>query len=79
MAATAAVESEIDRHYGAQETEIGTQDSELAAHIVDFRGDEAEHRATALDHEAEQAFGYPLFEATVRVGCRVAIAFSERF
>lgn len=78
MAATAAVEAEIDAHYGAQLDALGGSDADLAAHIADFQGDEAEHRQTALANEAEQIPAYAVFEAVVRAGCRVAIAASER-
>lgn len=79
MACTAAVEEEIDRHYGQQLDALGLgQDSELAAHIADFREDEAHHRDTALAHEAEQAVGYPVMRAIIRAGCRAAIAVSSR-
>jgi len=78
MAVTAAVETEIDAHYGAQSALLGQHDAELAHHIEDFRADEAEHRDTALANDAAATPGYPLFEVLVRAGCRVAIAASER-
>lgn len=79
MACTAAVEEEIDRHYAQQLDRLGPgDDPELRAHVEDFRADEAEHRDTALAHEAEQAIGYPLMRAVIRAGCRAAIAVSSR-
>ena len=78
MACTAAVEAEIDAHYAQQLAEIGDSDPELAAHVADFRGDEAEHRETALAQGAERAVGYPVLAAIIRVGCRAAIAVSSR-
>lgn len=78
MACTAAVEEEIDRHYGRQLEELGDRDPELAARIVEFRADEAEHRDIALANEAEKAPGWPILSALIRAGCRAAIAVSSR-
>src|SRR3546814_1810249 len=55
MACTAAVETEIERHYGEQLEAIGSDEPVLAAHIRDFRADEIEHHATAIPHRAEEA------------------------
>ena len=41
MACTEAVETEIDRHYGQQLDELGSDDPELAADIAEFRADES--------------------------------------
>ena len=68
MACTDAVETEIDRHYGRQLEELGDDDPELAADIEEFRAEELEHRDTAREAGAAQAFGYPLLTATVRAG-----------
>jgi 3-demethoxyubiquinol 3-hydroxylase len=73
MACTAAVETEIDRHYSAQLDELGEDDPELSALIHDFREDERAHRETALAAGAEQAPVYPLLSGAIRLGCRVAI------
>ncbi|MGB7406621.1 MAG: demethoxyubiquinone hydroxylase family protein [Pacificimonas sp.] len=80
MACTAAVETEIDRHYGEQleELEAAEREPELAAHIADFREEEAEHRDTAIAHGAEDTPGYPLMSAVIRLGCRAAIAVTKR-
>ncbi len=78
MACTAAVETEIDRHYGAQLDRLGDSDPELAETIAEFRAEELEHRDTALAAGAEQAPAYPLLSAAIRLGCRVAIGLSER-
>lgn len=80
MACTAAVETEIDKHYSDQldrleETEA---DPELAEMIKEFREDEREHRDAALANGAEQAPAYPLLSGAIRLGCRVAIKVSER-
>ena len=78
MACTAAVETEIDLHYGAQLAELGGDDPELGAIVAEFQAEEIEHRETALAAGAERAPGYPLLSAAIRMGCRVAIRLSER-
>ena len=78
MACTAAVETEIDRHYAAQEARLGDSDPELKEVVAEFRAEEVEHRDAALAHGAEQAPAYPLLFAAIRLGCRVAIRLSER-
>ena len=78
MACTAAVETEIDRHYSAQLIELGDSDPELSGMIAAFREDELEHRATALANGAEQAVGYPVMSGVIRLGCRLAIRLAER-
>ena len=78
MACTAAIETEIDRHYGQQLEELGDNDPELSRTIADFRAEEVEHRDTALAAGAEQAPAYPLLSAAIRIGCRAAIALSKR-
>ena len=78
MACTAAVETEIDRHYSEQLRALGQSEPDLAATIGRFRDEELEHRDTALAAGAEEAFGYPLLSSIIRVGCRIAIALSKR-
>ena len=78
MACTEAVETEIDLHYSEQLDQLGETDPEFAADIADFRAEELEHRDTARAHGAAQAVGYPVLTATIRAGCRVAIALSKR-
>lgn len=78
MACTAAVETEIDRHYAQQREALGDRDPELSAHIEDFQREEVEHRETALAHGAEQTPGYPLLSAGIRALCRAAITVSTR-
>ena len=50
MACTAAVETEIDRHYARQLDELGDSDPELSEAVARFREEELEHRDTALEH-----------------------------
>lgn len=78
MACTAAVETEIDRHYSEQLEALGDSDPELSAAIADFQADEVEHRNTALASGAERAPAYPLMSAAIRLGCRLAIATAKR-
>lgn len=78
LACTDAVETEIDHHYGEQLADIGGDDPELAADIVEFRADELEHRDTAREAGAANAVGYPLLTAAIRAGCRAAIELSKR-
>jgi 3-demethoxyubiquinol 3-hydroxylase len=78
MACTAAIETEIDNHYGEQLAALGDADRELSDAIADFRADEVEHKATAMAAGAERAPAYPFMTAAIRLGCRVAIAASKR-
>jgi len=78
MACTAAIETEIDRHYGEQLEALGTDDPELATAITEFRAEEVEHRETAIQEGAERAPAYPLLTAAIRLGCRAAIGLSKR-
>lgn len=78
MACTAAIETEIDRHYTEQLAVLGDSDPELSTAIADFQADEIEHRDHALAAGAENAPAYPLLSAAIRLGCRVAIATAKR-
>ena len=78
LACTDAVETEIDKHYGAQLDQIDDDDPELAADIAEFRAEELEHRDTAREAGAATAVGYPVLTAAIRAGCRMAIALSKR-
>lgn len=80
MACTAAIETEIDRHYSAQLDQLheSGEDTELAGMIEEFREDERAHRDAALAAGAEQAPAYPVLSGLIRLGCRAAIRLSER-
>ncbi|MDF7777772.1 demethoxyubiquinone hydroxylase family protein [Sphingomonas sp. AOB5] len=78
MACTAAVETEIDRHYRQQLEELGDSDPELSDAVEEFRAEELEHLDTAIAAGAEQAPAYPLMSGLIRAGCRAAIALSKR-
>ena len=77
MACTAAIETEIDRHYGEQLSQLGDQDPELGDAIGEFRAEEVEHRDAAIAAGAEQAPAYPLLSGAIRLGCRIAIGLSR--
>ena len=78
MACTAAVETEIDKHYAEQLVALGTDDPELSTAIADFQAEEVEHRDHALAAGAANTPGYPLLSGFIRVGCKVAIAAAKR-
>jgi len=77
MAATVAVETVIDEHYGAQSEALSEgADPELKNMVDDYRADEAAHRDTAAEHGGEE--GFSLMQAVIRTGCRVAIRAATR-
>jgi ubiquinone biosynthesis monooxygenase Coq7 len=78
MACTAAVETEIDKHYQEQLDQLGDSDPELSEAIADFQAEELEHRDHALGAGAEEAIAYPLLYGLIRAGCKVAIAAAKR-
>jgi ubiquinone biosynthesis monooxygenase Coq7 len=78
MACTAAVETEIDKHYSDQLSTLGAEDQDLADTIREFQADELEHRDTAIAAGAEDTFGYPILSLFIRAGCRAAIELSKR-
>lgn len=78
MAATAAVEEVIEKHYAAQADEWQSSEPGLAATVSGFRQDELGHKATAEAHGAEAAPGYPLMRLVIQAGCRAAIRLSEK-
>ena len=78
MACTVAVEEVIDAHYTDQIERLAETEAPLRETLEKFRAEEREHRDTALAHGAEQAPGYRLLSAAIRMGCRVAIRLSER-
>ena len=78
MACTAAVETEIDKHYADQLRDLGEDDPELGDAVRRFQAEEVEHRDTALAHGAERAPAHPVMGAAIRLGCKLAIATSKR-
>ncbi|MFA7440583.1 MAG: demethoxyubiquinone hydroxylase family protein [Sphingomonadaceae bacterium] len=78
MAVTAAVETEIDRHYQAQRDALDGRDPKLETSIAEFQAEELEHRDSAIAHGAQEIPAWPLLSVLVRAGCRAAIRLSER-
>ncbi|MEI5688108.1 demethoxyubiquinone hydroxylase family protein [Sphingomonas kyungheensis] len=78
MACTAAVETEIDKHYQQQIDDLGSSEPELSAAILEFQAEELEHRDHALANGAENAVAYPVLSGLIRLGCKVAIAAAKR-
>jgi len=78
MACTAAVETEIDRHYAEQRRALGSDEPDLGDTIARFQAEEVEHRDTAVAAGAEDTFAYPILSGLIRAGCRVAIELSKR-
>ncbi|MDA0655916.1 MAG: demethoxyubiquinone hydroxylase family protein [Proteobacteria bacterium] len=76
MACTVAVEDVIDAHYAEQAACLGVEEADLKATIEEFRADELEHRQTALDHGAENA--YPILTGAIKTASRMAIWLSKR-
>lgn len=78
MACTVAVEEAIDEHYVSQAASLGDDEAELRDTIETFRAEELEHRDIGLENEAELAPAYRLLTAVIKLGCKAAIAVSER-
>lgn len=79
MACTIAVEEVIGEHYKNQADVLDDDEAELRGIIAQFRDEELEHRDTAIDHDGEQAIGYPVMRQIIQSGCRAAIKLAERF
>ena len=78
MACTVAVEETIDEHYQDQIARLGEDEADLRDTIETFRLEEVEHRDIGLENGAEQAPAYKLLSGAIKLGCKVAIAVSER-
>ena len=78
MACTVAVEEAIDEHYAEQAASLDDDEAGLRSTIERFRAEELEHRDIGLEHEAELAPAYALMSRIIKLGCKVAIAVSER-
>ena len=79
MACTIAVEEVIGEHYQDQVDELDNDQKELREILSQFRDEELEHRDTAVDHDGEEAVGYPVMRQIIQAGCRTAIKLAERF
>lgn len=80
MACTVAVEEAIDEHYAAQIGELDADgtDPALRDTCEKFRQEELDHKATALEHDAELAPGYTVLNKAIKRGSKIAIWLSER-
>ncbi len=78
MACTVAIEETIDEHYRRQAERLGEAEPALKETIEEFREDELEHRATAIEHGAQQAPAYAPLTAAIKSASRLAIWLSER-
>ncbi|HEY7607922.1 MAG TPA: demethoxyubiquinone hydroxylase family protein [Alphaproteobacteria bacterium] len=78
MACTVAVEEAIDEHYRGQAERLGETEPKLKDTIEEFREDELEHRATALEHGAKDAPLYGPMTFAIKNASRLAIWLSER-
>ena len=78
MACTVAVEEVIEGHYARQADQLGHDEAPLRAKLERFGADEAQHRETAITHEAELAPGYQPLTRAIKAGTRLAIWLSER-
>ena len=79
MACTVAVEEVIEEHYRQQSEKLSSEELSLKETIEKFRADELQHRDTALEHDAEQAPGYPFLSILIKAGSRAAIWLSSRY
>jgi 3-demethoxyubiquinol 3-hydroxylase len=80
MACTVAVEETIDEHYAEQIDALEPYKDEqpLQQTCAKFREEELQHRATGLEHGAEQAPGFELLTGAIKAGSRLAIWLSTR-
>lgn len=79
MACTIAVEEVIGEHYQDQVNELDDSHAELKEILAQFRDEELEHRDTAINHDGEDAVGYPVMRRIIQTGCRTAIKLAEKY
>lgn len=80
MACTVAVEEVIAQHYNDQVRSLlqWEDEEELRQMFREFRDDELEHKDTGIHYDAEKAPFYKALSSVIKVGCRTAIAISEK-
>ena len=78
MACTIAVEEVIGEHYAKQVEVLDDDYKELKSKLMKFRDEELEHLETGVEHDGENAPGYPIMKTIVQFGCRTAIKISEK-
>ena len=77
MACTIAVEEVIDEHYRKQSKLLPETEGALQKTIEQFRLEELDHKNAAHNHNNQQDC-YPVLQAAVRAGSRLAIWLSTR-
>ena len=78
LACTDAVETEIDRHYGASSTSSATTIPSLPPTSRNSAPTSSSIATRRARPARPSALGYPLLTAAIRAGCRVAIGLSKR-
>jgi ubiquinone biosynthesis monooxygenase Coq7 len=90
MACTEAVETVIGQHYNDQLRELEdfrkstdcdetkTMLDHIKGIVKQFRDEELEHLDTAVEHDSQKAPLRSLLSGVIKVGCKTAIAISER-
>jgi ubiquinone biosynthesis monooxygenase Coq7 len=78
MACTIAVEEVIDQHYAEQSERLGAAEGPLKQKIDQFRAEELEHRDTAVAEGGREAVAFPVLEAAIKTGSRLAIWLAQR-
>lgn len=80
MACTVAVEEVIAQHYNDQVRTLlpWSDEEELRTTFRQFRDEELEHKETGIEYDAKRAPFYRALSSVIKLGCRAAIAVSER-
>ncbi|MDT7532013.1 demethoxyubiquinone hydroxylase family protein [Sphingobium sp. SA2] len=79
MACTQAVEDSVVAHYGNQIAALGETEPDLRTTIIRIQGEEQAHGDHAVAAGAKRAPAYALVYHSIRLGCRTAIAISQKF
>ncbi|MES1201909.1 MAG: demethoxyubiquinone hydroxylase family protein [Pseudomonadota bacterium] len=77
-ACTEAVEEVIEQHYARQSEELAVTDPDFKTIVDRFREEEIGHKETAINQGAQEAPGYIVLSTLIKLGCRAAIAISEK-
>ena len=65
MACTIAIEEVIGEHYAKQVEVLDDDHKELKSKLMKFRDEELEHLETGVEHDGENAPGYPIMKTIV--------------
>ena len=79
MLCTASVEEVIENHYENQLNKIGEDEKDLKIKIEKFKGDEVNHKNTAIDMGSKDAIGYKVLRKVINDTTKAAIFFAERY